>query len=63
METDEFRSPHRTTVGSRVVASFIVLFAVIAILIACDIVADFRSGTEPGMCSWKASLWLWRWPG
>ncbi|HVO59355.1 MAG TPA: hypothetical protein VMT53_00390 [Terriglobales bacterium] len=48
METYELRSPHGTTVGSRVVASFIVLFAVIAILIACDIVADFRSGTEPG---------------
>ena len=48
METDEFRSPDRTIVGSRIVPSFIALFAVIAILIACDIVADFRSGTEPG---------------
>ena len=48
METDEFRSRYPTTVGSRVMASFIVLFAVIAILIACDIVADFRSDTEPG---------------
>ncbi len=47
MDTDEFRSLDPTTVGSRVVTAFIVLFAGIATLIACDLAADYRSGTEP----------------
>lgn len=48
MNTEELDSLYPTTVGSRVIASFVVLFAVIAILIGCDILADYRSGTEPG---------------
>lgn len=48
MHADELQSHYPTTVGSRIVASFIVLLATIATLIACDIMADYRSGTEPG---------------
>lgn len=47
MKTDEVGSGDRTGVGSRIVALAIGLFAIIAGLIGFDIMADYRTGTEP----------------
>jgi DNA-binding CsgD family transcriptional regulator len=47
MKTDELASADRTGVASRTVALAIALFAMIASLIGFDILADYRSGTNP----------------
>jgi DNA-binding CsgD family transcriptional regulator len=56
MDTDDMGWQYPTPVASRVVASFIVLFAGIATLIACDIVADYRSGAELGHVLLEATV-------
>ncbi len=46
MKADELEECDRTSVGSRIVTLGIALFAIIAILIAFDIAADYRAGTD-----------------
>lgn len=46
MNADELRSVHRTSVGSRILALSIVLFGGLAVLIAGDLVEDYRSGVQ-----------------
>jgi DNA-binding NarL/FixJ family response regulator len=46
MKAEDLASADRTSVGSRIVLLVLVIFAVIAALIAFDIAADYRSGTE-----------------
>ncbi len=47
MESQDLETEDRTPVGSRIIATAIGLFAVIAALIGFDITADYRSGTQP----------------
>ena len=46
MKEEDLEEGDRTNVGSRIVALAGTLFAIIATLIAFDIAADYRSGTE-----------------
>ena len=48
MKVKGVRALYPTTVGSRILASSIALFAVIATFIAFDIIEDYRSGAELG---------------
>jgi DNA-binding CsgD family transcriptional regulator len=47
MKSGDLADGDRTGVGSRILALSLGLFAVIAMLIAFDIAADYRAGTEP----------------
>ena len=44
MKAEEFNSVHPTSVGSRIIAYSIVLFAAITVFIAFDVAGDYRSG-------------------
>lgn len=46
MKAEQLEEGDRTSVGSRIVALGIALFAIIAILIAFDIATDYRVGTD-----------------
>lgn len=46
MKAEKLEESDRTNVGSQVVTLAIALFAIIAILIAFDIAADYRAGTD-----------------
>ena len=56
MKAHELRSLYPTTVGSRILASSIALFAAIATLIAFDIMGDYRSGVEPGHVLFEGTI-------
>ena len=46
MKAEQLQEGDRTSVGSRIVTLAIALFAIIAILIAFDVAADYRAGTD-----------------
>jgi DNA-binding NarL/FixJ family response regulator len=47
MKTEDFETADRTDVGPRTVAVAVAMFALIAVLVGTDILADYRAGTRP----------------